>query len=305
MIDIYSIDYKKFLQELPQPFNLSSLHEYLNGGRQDVLDNTDIFFENVRSKDLREKKFDLFKKSDKIDKNTVIVFPFYLELFEYFGQFKNIQYSIKTIAERFPNNKIIFFWNHDTDFAKYNKTVKPYSNVKIINYNTSQKTSNDIIVPFWSMGDIEPLKNKKEIFCSFIGSVNNNLRNQVALNLCGPNKFFYINNLNSAEFRNFLSKTTFSLCPKGVGLSSYRFFECFHANSIPVLIADDIILPYEEIIDYNKLIIRIPESKVSDYEYIIKILNSINSEEMLENITKYREYFTLSGIQEYVYNNLK
>jgi hypothetical protein len=62
---------------------------------------------------------------------------------------------------------------------------------------------------------------------------------------------------------------------------------------------------YEEIIDYNKLIIRIPESKVSDYEYIIKILNSINSEEMLENITKYREYFILSGIQEYVYNNLK
>lgn len=40
-----------------EPFPPKSLDEYLNGGRQDILYNSDIFCENVRTVDKKEKDF--------------------------------------------------------------------------------------------------------------------------------------------------------------------------------------------------------------------------------------------------------
>ncbi len=77
------LDYKEILEELSM--SLGAFKEYLDGGRQDVLYNTDIFCENVRSTSTVEKDFSLFDRVDTIDDETVIIFPIYLELFQFKG----------------------------------------------------------------------------------------------------------------------------------------------------------------------------------------------------------------------------
>ena len=99
-------------------------------------------------------------------------------------------------------------------------------------------------------------------------------------------KFYLVN------YKKVLSGSMFTFCPKGNGLSSYRFFESFHLNTIPILIADKVILPYEDEINYN------------DFDYILKKLNSVNYEQMILNLNKIRTRFTLSGAQEEVYRKL-
>ncbi len=288
------------------------LAEYLNGGRQDVLINPDIFCENVRSSNIgiTDKNFKFFNRVESvISSSTVIIIPLYLELLEYYNVGNLISRIIFYYSNYYFNNTIIFYWNHDVDFAKYNKIVDKYDNIIILNYNTSKVNKNDIVLPFWSMDDISLLDYQKNIFCSFIGTINNDLRNKLVNNIKSLNDPNYVmgSNLTPLEFRNRLAESKYSLCPRGQGLSSYRFFECIHTLTIPILIADDVILPYYEFINYDDIIIRIVESDVDNVKKIDYILKNDkdNYSNRIEKLRILRKYFTLAGIQEYVYNILK
>jgi len=124
-------------------------------------------------------------------------------------------------------------------------------------------------------------------------------------NLLLKNSNFYVSERISFEqYKRILSSSKFTFCPKGNGLSSYRFFESFHLNSIPVLIADNVILPYVDKINYTDFIVRIKESDCNNLDYIINRLNGIEYDIMLQKLNDVREMFTLKGVQEEVYNRL-
>jgi len=284
--------------------SLGAFKEYLDGGRQDVLCNTDIFCENVRTASIVEKDFSLFDRVDTIDDETIIIFPIYLELLQFEEVTSKITLCIEHFCNQFPDNKVIFFWNHDVDFRFYNSFVTKHRNAVIINYNTSEETQNDIVVPFWTMEDIEPISEPKEIFACFAGNISHPLRHQLVQSITGRQGYLSINGLDYDEYRKTLSKSVFGLCPRGAGLSSYRFFECLHTNTIPVLFADDVILPYKDEINYEDMIVRIPESEVGNFEEIDTRLKRIDTVSMLKNINQERHRFTLLGIQKYVNERL-
>jgi len=56
----------------------------------------------------------------------------------------------------------------------------------------------------------------------------------------------------------------YSLCIRGAGNWSYRFFEALSAGRIPVLIDTDCILPLESMIDWNRHICRIPVGRIGE-----------------------------------------
>lgn len=61
-----------------------------------------------------------------------------------------------------------------------------------------------------------------------------------------------------------LRKSKFCLAPRGGGLHSFRFFETMSAGRIPIIIADDYELPFENIIDYSQCSFSIPESEAGN-----------------------------------------
>ena len=288
------------------PIKIENLKEYLEGGRQDILINPDIFFENVRTKNRIDKNFSLFERVDYINEEVILVFSIYLELFEYFGISNDMINAIDFYSKKYPNNKIIFSWNHDIDFSKYNFFIENLNNVCIINYNTSKKSKNDIIVPFWTYSDkVDIVDIEKNIICNFIGTINNELRLKIFKTFKNKNGYYIEQKIDYNSFVNVVSKSNFTFCPRGLGLSSYRFFECMFLGSIPVLFADDVILPYDNIINYDDMIIRIPESKILDFEFINDKLSNINISDMKKKIHDNIKHFRLDGIQEYVYQKIK
>lgn len=62
---------------------------------------------------------------------------------------------------------------------------------------------------------------------------------------------------------NELMNTSFALCPRGHGRWSYRFSEIIESCAIPVVLSDGLNLPFETVIDWSALSIRIPEGTVS------------------------------------------
>lgn len=69
---------------------------------------------------------------------------------------------------------------------------------------------------------------------------------------------------------------------KGDSYSSRRLFSLLFAGTIPVIICDYCMLPYQDMIDYSKFAIFLPESEVLDNpEYdIFDVLDSIPQKEL-------------------------
>lgn len=82
------------------------------------------------------------------------------------------------------------------------------------------------------------------------------------------------------EYRDVLARSRFSLCPRGYGASTIRFWESLQAGAIPVLLADTMRLP--EGFDWNRCVLRVWEK---DLEKIPKFLARISMEQ--ENVMRF------------------
>jgi len=277
----------------------------INEGRIKCLERTDIFCENTREVGQVYTRFDLFEESDDPE---IYVSPYYLELFEFAGYGHLIPDYVKTLCNLYKDNIVVFQWNHDNDFSLYSSRISRINNARVINFgNTQTKKNTDILVPFWNY-NTSLIKNQKEFFCSFVGSINNQTRLNLVQSIVnyGSDEFIFKQNLPSKDFLNILSSTLFTLCPiggPGKGGFSYRFFQCMHLNTIPVLMVDRLIFPYPDL-DWENICLRLPENMVNIGE-IKSILSKVDTEKMLNYIEENRMRFTLGGVQEEVYKNLK
>lgn len=93
------------------------------------------------------------------------------------------------------------------------------------------------------------------------------------------------------EYRDLLSRSEFSLCPRGFGAGTVRFWESLAAGAVPVLLSDFLKLP--EGVDWEQCIVRIPERDVS---LVPEILSGISKPRRAEMSRNCREvYARFSG----------
>tara|TARA_A100001015_G_scaffold119590_1_gene132601 strand:- start:345 stop:1019 length:675 start_codon:yes stop_codon:yes gene_type:complete len=89
--------------------------------------------------------------------------------------------------------------------------------------------------------------------------------------------------------KNYLQEvrdSLFCLCPRGFAPWSRRFFDSVALGCIPVVIADNIELPFEEFIDYRKFTVKVMESDIVNLK---EILMSIPQERILEMLAELRK----------------
>lgn len=153
---------------------------------------------------------------------------------------------------------------------------------------------------------------EKKVFCSFVGSVTHPIRAKISKQLCSETGFEIYNKLWSGKVSDsdkdaFLRKTSesiFSLCPRGYGASSFRFYEALQLGAIPVFIYDKPWFPYEDVINWDSFCIRIHESDIEKIKDILIEYTPFFSK-MKENGKKvYRDYFSLTALPKQIYRIL-
>ncbi len=124
-------------------------------------------------------------------------------------------------------------------------------------------------------------KNEKIILGSYVGRNTHPIRVDLEKKFKND-KNFYVKNLlsmspkfSNIEQKNYIeiiSKSYFSLVPRGYGPASFRLYESFELGAVPVFISDDYFLPFQDLIDWEKLCIFI---KYGDVKKIKKTLTNI------------------------------
>lgn len=86
----------------------------------------------------------------------------------------------------------------------------------------------------------------------------------------------------------------FCLNPAGDTPSACRLFDAIVSLCVPVIVSDDIELPFEDIIDYSKIAIFVTSSDAVQPGYLASMLRSVSSERLLQyqrELVKVKRYF--------------
>ncbi|ONK61669.1 uncharacterized protein A4U43_C08F32350 [Asparagus officinalis] len=95
-----------------------------------------------------------------------------------------------------------------------------------------------------------------------------------------------------------MRESVFCLSPAGDTPSSARLFDSIVSECIPVIVSDELELPFEGILDYRKIALFVSSGDAIQPGWLIEFLKSIDSrriKEMQANLPKYSRYFLYSS----------
>lgn len=201
--------------------------------------------------------------------------------------------KIKTMCEEFPywktrKNDHVFFMG-----GGYGRKLECL-NDSIVFQHSCNIEDKDLAYPYFTNDEMKTFKYVKTInncdyACSFMGCINTHpirMHLESALKTIKAKTYFeknedYFEFLpdqtkidQQKKYRTLINNSMFFLCPRGYGLNSLRFFETLSFGRIPILISDHAKLPLQNTIDYNKIMIRLPEKEIHKLsEYVIKFMD--------------------------------
>jgi len=116
---------------------------------------------------------------------------------------------------------------------------------------------------------------ERTFFANFMGVMNHPIRKQMKDTLKMPKYFIRDKEFSIDDYCRIMAQSTFTLCPRGYGLTSFRIVEALQQGSIPVYISDKFIIPHnKDFQDYGVLI------GSNDISRIDEILSAITPEEI-------------------------
>jgi len=147
---------------------------------------------------------------------------------------------------------------------------------------------------------------EKNILCSFVGNNTSKVREKMVDTFKDNENilFFHsggwtasVNENLQQKFINITVNSKFALAPRGYGRGSFRFYECFQLGTIPIYLWDDIEwLPFQDKIDYAKLCISIPITRIEELESILLSITEKQYHEILDYYEKIKHLFELEGM---------
>ena len=93
------------------------------------------------------------------------------------------------------------------------------------------------------------------------------------------------------EYKSMLFQSQFQLVPRGQGLHSHRLLESIASGSVPIVLADHIVLPFADIIPWEKAILVVKEQDWSSVPTIARTHLKHVQEMQCAGLAIYRHFF--------------
>ena len=203
----------------------------------------------------------------------------------------------------------------------------PYQKLPIntLKFSAGGNIKNTIPIPLICSKIKDVPNTKKDVFCSFVGSITQNIGHMGSLShsirmkmldvLVNDSKYILkpkhwspdIKEDRQKLFLDVTSRSKFCLSPRGYGSSSFRMYEAMQLKSVPVYIYHEKpFLPFENDLEWGKIAILIDYSKIEKINDILCSIDDKKYEEILSYTDRiYDDYFTLNGMSKNILKTLK
>jgi hypothetical protein len=151
----------------------------------------------------------------------------------------------------------------------------------------------------WPEIEIKPPRQYHQKLCSFIGNARTHpIREQMFKELEGK-PGFYLEQVphHLPHYAKVMNESTFALCPRGYGKTSFRLFEATSMGTIPIYISDEHWLPFSDILDWNVFCIVIKPEQIKDIPGILYNMQPEKEAYMSQQCKKvWDEYFSYDAV---------
>jgi len=215
--------------------------------------------------------------------------------------FNQNNYEIQGILNGLPQNEKYFTISQHDDCV-YENLPK---NTLIFSMGGNKIGENIIPIPL-ICSPIKYEKKEKSINISFVGSLTHKLREELYNKYFNDSDFLFkvknwelITDIKNVDnYIDIMSRSNFTLSPRGYGKTSFRMYESMQLDSIPIYVYDEKWLPWENKLNWDNLIIKVHISEIDKIKHKIQ---KIDINEMLSYKNKvYNDFFSYDG----VYNNI-
>lgn len=163
------------------------------------------------------------------------------------------------------------------------------------NASTIEKHNDILVLPFpqFPINGCDPAP-EKDIFYSFVGTVwTHPIRSKIMqlplypdVFVLGRRQWHFFDLANNQdkfkqEYKDVLARSRYSLCPRGNGRCSIRFWESLQAGAIPVMFGRELWLPFN--IDWDACVVYIEEKDIPNLYAILKAIPEDKEMEMRAN----------------------
>lgn len=208
----------------------------------------------------------------------------YKTTYDWLNNFKLL--ALESTSDLIPNQDIgIIPYNTLSEKPIFNKNKRPYL------YSFLGELSHSFLPPTHIRNQIKSIQQKPDLF---IGSIiSHDLKNKLRENYFTTNDYELMS-------RN----SIFTLAPAGYGRWTYRFFQAIQWGSIPVLLSDDYVKPFEDTIPYDEFCITIPEKNIRNLDTQLRAISPQDIRKLQNALEKNQHHFTQTDFFRKLCNRL-
>ncbi|GKB20867.1 exostosin-like protein [Tanacetum coccineum] len=153
----------------------------------------------------------------------------------------------------------------------------PFNNIPLV--GSGQPPYNRSILAFFAGGNHGFVRNK--LFKHW----GNNTDNDMQVHTYLPK---------GQNYTELLSQSKYCLCPSGYEVASARMTEAIHMGCIPVVIKNNYVLPYNDVLNWSQFSVQVPVDNIPDLKRILQDIPFSKYMEMQKKVMEVQKHFTLN-----------